>query len=137
MWWDDSGKQIGIVDSAVWNKIFQARINWDAMKICHTYDASYHRCGQLDLEFTGVRDYDSRLDELKRAVFDPKYKYISFDVFDTVVQRPFYDPQDLFDLLDIEYEKKCKNQYQLCKNQETCRGRFAPEDHGDDRGYYN
>ena len=108
-------KQIGIVDSAVWNKIFQARINWDAMKICHTYDASYHRCGQLDLEFTGVRDYDSRLDELKRAVFDPQYKYISFDVFDTVVQRPFYDPQDLFDLLDIEYEKNAKTNISFAK----------------------
>ena len=41
------------------------------MKICHNMMRLYHRCGQLDLEFTGVRDYDSRLDELKRAVFDP------------------------------------------------------------------
>lgn len=43
-----------------------------------------------------------------RLIKDEKYEYISFDLFDTLVTRPFYRPEDLYFLLDCEYEKFSK-----------------------------
>lgn len=45
------------------------------------------------------------LEEIKRKILLDKYKYISFDVFDTVIIRPFWNPTDLFYLLDAEFER--------------------------------
>jgi hypothetical protein len=46
------------------------------------------------------------LEEIKLKILDPRYDYISFDIFDTLVMRPFYRPTDLFYLLDRLYETK-------------------------------
>lgn len=102
------GEDIGIVEGAVWNKIYRREINWANLQIRSTYGASYHRSNSFVFKYEHAKEYDARLDNLKRAIFDNRYRYISFDIFDTVVQRPFYDPQDLFLLLDVEFEK-CVN----------------------------
>lgn len=39
-------------------------------------------------------------EEIKRAIDDDACKIVSFDIFDTLVQRPFFQPRDLFCLLD-------------------------------------
>lgn len=38
-------------------------------------------------------------EDLKRQILDPKIKVVSFDIFDTLVVRPFSKPHDLFTLL--------------------------------------
>lgn len=45
-----------------------------------------------------------KLIEILYAMEDEKYEYISFDLFDTLVVRPFYNPDDLFGLLDNLFE---------------------------------
>ena len=49
-----------------------------------------------------------QLKNVMRLIKDDKYEYISFDFFDTLVTRPFYRPEDLYFLLDNEYEKFSK-----------------------------
>ena len=44
--------------------------------------------------------WNGGLEEIKYAICDSKIKCISFDVFDTLIQRPFYYPTDLFDFLN-------------------------------------
>lgn len=44
--------------------------------------------------------WEHRYETLKRMIADPKYKVISFDVFDTLIVRPFLDPRDILQLLD-------------------------------------
>ena len=34
-----------------------------------------------------------------------KYKYISFDIFDTLIKRNVEKPSDIFSAVNIEYEK--------------------------------
>ncbi len=51
-----------------------------------------------------------------RAISDSKTKAISFDVFDTLLVRPFWEPSDLFLLLDREAETEA-----LCKAREEGR----------------
>jgi len=63
-----------------------------------------------DRFFRIVRTFwNDRLEEIKLKIIDPRYEYISFDIFDTLVVRPFYKPTDLFYLLDRLYETKYKS----------------------------
>lgn len=45
------------------------------------------------------------IEEIKKKIISTKFKYISFDIFDTALIRPFLHPSDLFYLLDKEFEK--------------------------------
>lgn len=60
--------------------------------------------------FSSVQtDWDARLEKIKLAIMDEKIKYVSFDIFDTVVSRPLYTPTDLFVFLDKEYRKEIES----------------------------
>ena len=40
-------------------------------------------------------DWSGRMEGIKKALYDPKIKIVSFDIFDTLIKRPFYDPADV------------------------------------------
>ena len=44
--------------------------------------------------------WNGGLDNIKKEIRESRARYISFDIFDTLVMRPFYDPSDLFLLLN-------------------------------------
>lgn len=45
-------------------------------------------------------------EDIKKAIGNEKCEYVSFDVFDTLVVRPFWEPYDLFEFLDIYATKQ-------------------------------
>lgn len=49
--------------------------------------------------------YSKKLDEIKARIYEGKEKIISFDIFDTAINRPVYKPEDMFVLLDVIFEK--------------------------------
>jgi len=53
-----------------------------------------------------VSKYDDGLEKIKEQICDKKTKVVSFDLFDTLVVRPFYVPSDMFQLLDKEFIEK-------------------------------
>lgn len=53
-------------------------------------------------EFT---PWNNQYETLKQTIVNPKFKYISFDMFDTLVLRPFLKPTDLFCLLDHLFDE--------------------------------
>ena len=70
-------------------------------------------------------------DDIKREITSPKTKYVSFDIFDTLVLRPFFYPTDLFaclsdklnaslhsyvDFMRIRFdaEARCRQKVALC-----------------------
>lgn len=50
--------------------------------------------------YTVTTDWDDGLEKIKLAICDSKIKYVSFDIFDTLIKRPFFIPSDLFVLLN-------------------------------------
>jgi len=50
--------------------------------------------------FKTAIDFDYRFEELKESIISQNCEYVSFDLFDTLVWRPFYTPTDLFSLID-------------------------------------
>ena len=55
------------------------------------------------------------LEYIKEQLRDSKEEYISFDIFDTLIKRPFYDPQDMFLLLDDLFSKITGNSISFSK----------------------
>lgn len=49
--------------------------------------------------------WNGGLEYFKEEIAKGDYSQISFDIFDTLISRPFYEPGDLFKLLDKEFEK--------------------------------
>lgn len=45
------------------------------------------------------------IDYIKNSMLDPEIKVISFDIFDTLLCRPFYDPTHLFRILNYRFER--------------------------------
>ena len=58
--------------------------------------------------YSAISKYDNNLEKIKDKICDEKIKVVSFDLFDTLVVRPFYRPSDMFQLLDKEFITKSK-----------------------------
>ena len=55
---------------------------------------------------TELSDTFGYCEELKRKICSPEIKFVSFDIFDTLIQRPFLNPADMFHFLTYEYNKE-------------------------------
>ena len=53
--------------------------------------------------------FEDTIDYFKSQISDKKIKYVSFDIFDTLILRPFYDPTDLFDFMEHDFERLTNN----------------------------
>lgn len=53
--------------------------------------------------------WNGGLEYIKSIISSEKYTYISFDVFDTLISRPFYQPSDIFKLMSAEFSRKTSN----------------------------
>ena len=51
--------------------------------------------------------------DIKKKIMDDKIKYVSFDLFDTLIKREFLRPTDLFVVLDDYYNKNTNNRNYL------------------------
>ena len=56
----------------------------------------------VDLPLQPVKMDGLRQEELKRAVLSPACRVVSFDVFDTLLLRPFWQPADLFAFMEAD-----------------------------------
>lgn len=60
--------------------------------------------------FSSIRtEWNDILEDIKRRMLDDDIKYVSFDVFDTLLLRPFYYPTDMFRMLDKYFIEISKN----------------------------
>lgn len=50
-------------------------------------------------------EFNESIDNLKKSIINQNIKYISFDVFDTAICRPFLNPSDLFTFLNTSFRK--------------------------------
>ena len=44
--------------------------------------------------------WNDNLEKLKKEIIDEKTQVVSFDIFDTLIMRPFWNPIDLFTFLN-------------------------------------
>ena len=75
-----------------------------------------YRVAQYDNEFcfdAVEAEFSHGLDYAKKIINDPKIKYVSFDIFDTLILRSVYLPADIFVLLNYEFDKLTAGRYSV------------------------
>ena len=53
--------------------------------------------------------YDATIENIKKIISDPEIEVVSFDMFDTLVLRPIYSPNDVFILMEEKFKKLIPN----------------------------
>jgi len=53
--------------------------------------------------YSQIIDWSNLEENVKNTLMD--YQYISFDIFDTLILRPFWEPTDMFRLLELKYKE--------------------------------
>lgn len=81
----------------------------EVLKMLDSYCADDTEIKNQWLFYSVTTPWDNTLEKIKKQIIDEKISYISFDIFDTLVVRPFYIPTDLFKFLDKEYREKQNN----------------------------
>lgn len=103
----------------------------DAKKLVDEFLPDYHQKQQSN-EFCFdicTAKFHNGLDYAKKSIMDPKIKVVSFDIFDTLISRPFYYPTDLFELMNSSFDKITNNSFNITfKKMRQSAEEFARED---------
>lgn len=62
-----------------------------------------------DFFYTIEVKYNDKLEKIKQLIASSKIKCVSFDIFDTLITRPFYEPLDMFRIMDKDYRELTHN----------------------------
>lgn len=54
-----------------------------------------------DFFYSKVTAHSDELENIRKQIVAPKTEVVSFDIFDTLIMRPLWEPRDLFDLVAI------------------------------------
>lgn len=73
--------------------------------LMNNFDANTEKTENANLFSSVETKWNDELEKVKEKIVKSEAKYVSFDIFDTLVVRPFLEPTDLFRLLDEEYRK--------------------------------
>ena len=72
-------------------------------------------CAHFDIELSNLESYHTKiktklepstfgyLEEIKKYIASEKCRVVGFDLFDTLIERPFWEPTDLFQLLNDDF----------------------------------
>ncbi|MDB2157103.1 MULTISPECIES: HAD-IA family hydrolase [Clostridium] len=95
----------------MWNELacntFVGKDKKSALKIMNEFYPSYNdHTTEDDHFFESINTkWNGGLEHIKDKITNGDYEYISFDIFDTLITRPLYNPTDLFYMLDKKFEE--------------------------------
>lgn len=98
----------------MWNELGQNTFSGSnkrhVMEIMSTFYSNYNEVTTEDDHFfeSISTKWNGGLEHIKDLIAGDKYEYISFDIFDTLIARPLYNPTDLFYMLDKKFEELYK-----------------------------
>lgn len=71
-----------------------------AMEMIKSFYPTDEKISNAEYFYTVATDWNDGLEKIKLAICDKNIKCVSFDIFDTLIKRPFFVPTDLFLLLN-------------------------------------
>ncbi len=71
-----------------------------AQKLIEEFYPNAEKINNSEYIYSVVTKWNDKLEKMKLAICDKNLKYVSFDIFDTLIKRPFFIPKDLFILLN-------------------------------------
>lgn len=105
----------------MWNELsyntFSGLNKKHASEIMESFYPNYQEVTTADDHFFELINtkWNGGLEHIKDVIADDKYEYVSFDIFDTLISRPLYNPTDLFYMLDKKFESLYKTNISFSK----------------------
>ena len=87
-------------------KIEQITFDYENDEEYRKYFQEIHHDESRDNYFGLITTYNENLSEIKRIIMSEDTEIVSFDMFDTLVVRPFLVPSDMFTLLNKTFHKE-------------------------------
>ena len=86
---------------------------FNKVEVNHCRERIREFAGELDLSLIGEdfffesikTKWNGGIEYIKEQISDRRYKYVTFDIFDTLICRPLYEPNDLFKLMSPFFDK--------------------------------
>lgn len=72
----------------------------EANNLVNEFYSNTKKINNSDYFYSIATPWDDNLEKMKLCICDKNIKYVSFDIFDTLITRPFFEPKDLFVLLN-------------------------------------
>lgn len=70
----------------------------------------YEYAQEVDGSFTeAITEWNPKYEELKKKIMEDEIEWVSFDIWDTLIVRPFLEPSDLFVFMQEDFEKLTQN----------------------------
>lgn len=91
-----------------WKNLYAQRMSESGMSISD-FCPEFKKVENIDYYNLIKTKWDDGLEKIKIAIRDKGIKIVSFDIFDTLVVRPFLEPIDLFDVIDKYFRKLSNN----------------------------
>ena len=73
------------------------------------FNPNYKKINDFDYYYTVKTVWNDGFEKIKKAICDESIKCVSFDIFDTLVYRPFLNPTDLFSIVDKFFRQWTNN----------------------------
>lgn len=80
--------------------VYLEKLVKEALKI----EALGTRTSEDEYFYSSTTPWSDREEQVKLEMVRDNVKCISFDIFDTLIGRPFFEPSDLFRLLDVKFK---------------------------------
>ncbi|MGN1317736.1 MAG: HAD-IA family hydrolase [Lachnospirales bacterium] len=104
---------------------------YEAGKIMEDFLPDYKKHTTVDDHFfeSVITDWNSGLESIKEEIAKSECKYVSFDIFDTLIMRYVYKPEDIFLLMNKKFEEIYRANISFDKirigAERECRRRFG------------
>lgn len=102
--WKNSIKWAGFKED---EKLYLEELVRKALNIEHLAE----RTKEDEYYYSCTTPWSEKEENIKKMISNESIEYISFDIFDTLIVRPFFQPTDLFRLLDVYYRKLKTNSF--------------------------
>lgn len=100
--------------SRMWRELarvtFSGEDKKEAFDLMDDFLPNYGEVTNMDCHFFSSLEtkWNGSFEHIKNEIILKDCEYISFDIFDTLITRPFYKPEDLFILMDKRFEELYK-----------------------------
>lgn len=91
-----------------WKRLYAQVMSEQGIKI-ESFYPNFKKVNNRDYYVLIKTLWDDGLEKIKKAIYSKSTELVSFDIFDTLVVRPFLEPIDLFDVIDKYFRKLSNN----------------------------
>ena len=92
-----------------WKDLYYQKNKNTEKSILKKFNSNYKEVKDEDYYYSVKTPWNDGLEKIKKGILDEKIKCVSFDIFDTLVVRPFLNPTDLFIVMDKKFREWTNN----------------------------